>query len=59
MENYKLINEKGEVIISDIDESFYELIDDIKFIHGLISNHKYGKAEEVKKRLIDKLNHIV
>jgi predicted regulator of Ras-like GTPase activity (Roadblock/LC7/MglB family) len=59
MENYKLINEKGEVIISDIDDSFYVLIDDIKFIHGLISNQKYTKAEEVKKQLIEKLNDIV
>ena len=59
MENYKLINEKGEVIISEIDESFYELIDDINYIHSLIANQHYTKSESVKNQLIEKLNNIV
>jgi len=59
METYKIINSKGDEVLTDISKSLFNFINDVDSMRQLNRLGKYTQAEQMRDDISDKLDDVM
>jgi len=59
IEKYRIVDNEGNEVLSDVSVSLLEFIEELKYMIGLYVASRYTQAEETRDELAEKLDDVM